>query len=203
MFKKKKMFALATALLLLVSLLSVGIYTQLIRPLSISETLIWIEPFSEDELAMRKDYFQRYSSGLDNGGNQLLRLDEPFPSENATDYCRVRIYFVFKNRSIQKAALGDGYILNTDDADFVIYKRPIAFASSVEGRQTRVSEDCYELFCYRQGMTDDELFAAIKTLVFRSYFETKISNSLHMKYTLSDAKQISFEELEAVRGKYQ
>lgn len=200
MKKRKKIILLSSGIIICLAAVLV-LLILFFSPLNINKAYVVIRPFEAGELEMRKEFYARHSSGSDDDGNQFI-ASNPFPSEEESDYCHVYISFLAKNRGPFKMSVHDGYILNTEDAEFVIYKRPIVFHTEIDRFGHSVTEDGYELFCYRQGMSDDELLSKVRDLTLLLYYETDFQNSLTYKLDLSKLQQVDFNELTVIREQY-
>lgn len=197
MRKAKKLFLICSGIsIFLVCIIFLLII--LFFPLSINKTYVTIVPFEKGELEGRKGV---YAAHMNDDDYQYIASD-PFPSENDSDYCHVRIYSIMKNRSPFHMSVGDGYILNTEDAEFIIFKRPIAFNTNINRLSYMISDDAYELFCYRNGLSDEELLSKLRNLSMKLYYETEFQNSLTYRLNFSKLKQIDSDELDHLIHEY-
>jgi hypothetical protein len=196
--QKRKITIVTISIVLILSMIFAA-YMQFVRPLSVEGVYIWIESFSEQELEIRKDYFNRYVENNYTGDNQFIRLEDPFPSDDYNDYCHVRIFLHFNNRSIFNMAINDGFIKNPIDVQSVIYKRPIAISTTISRFNSAITDDCYELFFWKNGMSDDDILNYVKKINLEIYYENDISNSKKINVSLSDAHSVSFDELDDLR----
>jgi hypothetical protein len=196
----KKVTIISIVGLALIALASVA-YMQFINPLDIKGVYIWLEPFSDDELRLRQEYYNRYVNNDINGDHQFIRMSDPFPSENDKDYCHVRIFILLENHSIFKVNVNDGFIKNANAAQNVIYKRPIALSTTIEKSSVRLTEDCYELFFWRDGMSDEEVISYMRNLIFEVYYENDLANSLKLTIPLKEVSVVDFDDLDEIRNR--
>lgn len=174
-------------------------YFSLYRPFNVEESYIRIEPVrSAEEFELMKDYINRNSN---NGSYQIFCETDEFPSESYEDYCYILIHFAVKNHSPFNISVNDGYITNTELADFIMFKRPIAFETALNSFETKMSEDCYDFLCYRGDLSDEELFERFKDLQINMLYETPFYNSLIYNCDLSNSVFISsYDEFDEIRN---
>lgn len=161
--------------------------------LDITQTYAKITPFGDNEVELRKEYYLQERNIDDD--NQYI-AENPFPSDDPKDYCKISIKYVAKNRGPFKLSISDGYIVNTEDAGFVIYKRGIVVNTAVDSFSKTLSTDGFDLFCYRNGMTDEEILEKVKKLNFAIYYENDLFNSIKYNFGLENLKLLDdFEEI--------
>lgn len=169
------------------------------RPFNVEEAYIRIEPVrSAEEFDMMKDYINRNST---DGSYQIFCNTDEFPSKSYEDYCYVLIHFAVKNHSLINVSVNDGYVTNAESTDFIMFKRPIAFETTLSSLEFKMSEDCYDFLCYRGDLSDEEIIDKFKELQINMLYETSFLNSLNYKYDLSKSIYVSsYEEFDEIRN---
>lgn len=190
---KKGIIKLIIILLIIIFLVIIAL-VQFVFPLSVKEVYFTIEPFSKEELQIRKNYFNMYSNDIDSS-DQFIRTENPFPSDDYTEYCTITIVPVIKNNGFLKTIIQDGFIKNKDYGNKVIYKDGIVVPTIIEGFDKSISNNGYIMFAWRGDMTDEEFSEYIRGLEFENYYETDLQNSKKFNVSLKDAKLITHEEL--------
>lgn len=195
---KKKLHILITVIICL-ALLIITNYLFLYRPFDIVDAYIRLEPIRNvEEFYAIKDYINRNSN---NGSYQIFYDTNDFPSESHEDYCYILIHYTVKNHSPFKISVDDGYITDMTTADYVMFKRPIAFGTNLEAFELKMSEDCYKFLCYRGNLSDEDLIEKFKSLQITMLYETPIYNSLEFEYNLLNSTFVSsYDEFGEIRN---
>lgn len=198
---KKNIIKIALLLILIV-FLSIAFINQFMSPVVPENAYITIEPFTEQDLSVRKNYYNMYINQIGDG-NQFIRKDNPFPSENYEDYSHVLINIEFKNKSLFSAIITDAFITNTEHAKNVIYKRPIVINTNINRLEKGISNDSYHLFLWNNGMNEDEIQNYIKNIELEVYYETDISNSKKIRISLDKAVLVNQDDLIKIKSKFE
>lgn len=197
MNKKKLLISITTIICL--ALLITACYFVFYRSFDIVDTYIRLEPIrNAEQFNATKDYINRNTN---NGSYQIFYDTNNFPSESYEDYCHILVHYTVKNYSPFNISVNDGYITDMTTADYVMFKRPIAFETNLGAFELKVSEDCYDFLCYRGDLSDEELIEKFKDLQINILYENLFFNSLTYKCDLSNSIFVSsFDEFDEIRN---
>lgn len=188
--------------IMIVVFLIVVILTQFLYPLKVKEVYFFVEPFSSEELQIRKSFYNVHIDDI-NSNNQFIRTENPFPSDDYTEYCHIVINPVLVNKSVFNVSVQDSFVKNTQFADKVIYKNGIVMNTNVGRFDNAIISDPYHLFVWRGDMTDEELYQYVKRLTFEVYYESDIVNSKKFDISLKNAKLVNHEDLVEIKQKHE
>lgn len=181
--KKKVLWGGAVLTLLLVAGLC---FIQFARPLWVRDTVITVMETTEGALTLEKELYYSMTERNSNT-EQMIRRENPFPSDNPEDYKSVFIDLRVKNLSFLKQNEFDGMLLTnlTPDSRF-IYKDANPFGVTLRFMKEQEVTPMHLLF-YKGEMETKELEAYIQAQTVKIMSQDPFGHSSSQKVSLKDA----------------
>lgn len=181
---KGVLIALAAILAILILTVAAFAFRWFYNPLTVENTYIRISPCTQEQIEYTKDYIER---SKEDNTIQIVKDINSFDGADYKDFVDVTIDFVAKNNSPFNVTVNDGFIINPNSLDFVVYKPPGMKTSGFEGFEKSFADSNYSILCYKGDLSTEEFLEKVKDIKLNFYYETKLFNSLKKKFNLSDA----------------
>ncbi len=194
----KKVLGVGAVVIIWLVIFSVIGYIMVLSPVDIENTYMRISPLnSSEQFEEIKDYVNR---NLNKEIELMCDSNKAFPSDDYEDYCRVLINFSAKNLSPIDVQFGDNCTITIEDSGLLIYIRPIVVSTNLNSFERRMSDDCFDFFCYRGDLTDEDLIEKFRSATIKVDYKTDLIDSLSCKMPLSELQFLkSFEEFDKIR----
>ena len=178
---KSKRTVILIVLFLLIAATPVVFLQQTRRGLYFKDFSYLIESIEQEEL----DEFIEYCSDPNEDSFSYYNNEIRFPSDNAQDYCKIRIYTTIDNFSILNYMRCDSFIADFGENSRISFALPNSVADFIEPFSKSICIPIGTLCFYRAGMNEDDIQNYIKKLnlrlLFTNRFYDDVSYTIHLE----------------------